>query len=95
MVIIQKKNNYYYLFGTIDSDKPLDYNYILDVFDKNQYEFNLYKQPSPEVFNLFFEIMDNQKEQCPLYQAILQFNGLIKTDLFRDIDIYSGAIYKE
>jgi len=82
-----------YLFETINSDKPLDYNYILDIFNKNQNEYNLYNKPSSEAFKLFFEIMDNQTEECPFYQAILQFNGLIKTDLFRDIDIYSGAIY--
>ena len=82
-----------YLFETIYFDKPLDNNYILDVFDKNQNEYNLYKEPSSEAFKLFYEIMDNQTEECPFYQAILQFNGLIKTDLFRDIDIYSGAIY--
>ena len=82
-----------YLFGIINSGNDLDNNYILDVFDKNQAEYNLYKKPSSEAFKLFFKIMDNQTEEYPFYQAILQFNGLIKTDLIRDIDIYSGAIY--
>jgi hypothetical protein len=36
--------------------------------------------------------MDKQKEHCPFYQAILQFNGLVKTDLIRNIKMYSGVI---
>ena len=63
-----------YLFGAINSGKNLSNNYIIDVFDKNQVEYDLYKKPSSEAFNLFFEIMDNQKEECPFFQAIQQFN---------------------
>ena len=81
-----------YLFGAINSGKNLSNNYIIDVFDKNQVEYDLYKKPSSEAFNLFFEIMDNQKEECPFFQTIQQFNWLIKTDLIRNIDMYSGAI---
>ena len=50
-----------YLFGAINSGKNLSNNYIIDVFDKNQVEYDLYKKPSSEAFILFFEIMDNQK----------------------------------
>ena len=81
-----------YLFGVINSGKNLANNIILDVFDKNQSQYDLYKKPSSEAFNLFFEIIDNQKEDYPFYQTLLQFKGLIKTNLIRNIDMYSGVI---
>ena len=90
---IEKMQVLLYLFGIINSGNDLDNNFILDVFDRNQAEYNMFKEPSSNAFNLFFEIMDKQTEEHPFYQAILQFNGLIKTDLIRSIDIYSGAIY--
>ncbi len=90
---IEKIQVLLYLFGIINSGNDLDNNFILDVFDRNQAEYNMFKEPSSNAFNLFFEIMDKQTEEHPFYQAILQFNGLIKTDLIRSIDIYSGAIY--
>jgi len=58
-----------YLFEIIYFDKPLDYNYILDVFDKNQNKYNLYKEPSSEAFKLFFEIMDKQTEKTKVAEA--------------------------
>ena len=82
-----------YLFGIINSGNNPEDNYILDVFDRNQGGYNMFKAPSSEAFKLFLEILDKQTEEYPFYQAILQFNGLIKTDLIRGIEIYSGAIY--
>ena len=90
---IEKIQVLLYLFGIINSGNDLDNNFILDLFDRNQAEYNMFKEPSSNAFNLFFEIMDKQTEEHPFYQAILQFNGLIKTDLIRSMDIYSGAIY--
>ena len=90
---IEKIQVLLYLFDIINSNNNLDNNYILDVFDRNQAEYNMFKEPSSDAFNLFFEIMDKQTEEHPFYQAILQFNGLIKTDLIRSTDMYSGAIY--
>ena len=52
-----------HLFGIINSGNDLNNNDILDIFDRNNTEFNLYKKPSSEAFRLFFEIMDYQTEE--------------------------------
>ena len=82
-----------YLF-TIFSRNDNNFDiHCIDIFDKNNNdEFDSFYEPFMESFNQFCNIMDKQKEHCPFYQAILQFNGLVKTDLIRDIKMYSGAI---
>ena len=72
------KNNYQYIK-------------IIDVFNKKNNNYLDFK-PFYDAFNLFFQIIDKQNEKSILYQAIHQFNGKIKHDLIKDIEIYSGSI---
>ena len=81
-----------YLFYNISKYQDITKISIIDIFEKNDKIFNIFSGPCKEAFKLFFEIMDKQSEKCPFYQAILQFNGLIKTDLITGIKMYSGAI---
>ena len=95
-----KDSNYFekiqvllYLYSIFNrNDNNFDIHCI-DIFDKNNNdEFDPFFEPCIESFKQFCNIMDKQKENCSFYQAILQFNGLVKTDLIRDIKMYSGTI---
>ena len=95
-----KDSNYFekiqvllYLYSIFNrNDNNFDIHCI-DIFDKNNNdEFDPFFEPCIESFKQFCNIMDKQNEYCPFYQAILQFNGLVKTDLIRDIKMYSGTI---
>ena len=82
-----------YLYTFLNKDNNNFDIRCIDIFDKKNNDiFDPYVDPCIESFNQFCDIIDKQKENCPFYQAILQFNGLIKTDLIRDIKMYSGAI---
>ena len=82
-----------YLFIIFSKDS---YNFdirCIDIFDKNNNNiYDPYTDLCIDSFKQFCDIMDKQQEHFPFYQAILQFNGLIKTDLIRDIKMYSGTI---
>ena len=82
-----------YLFIIFSKDS---YNFdirCIDIFDKNNNNiYDPYTDLCINSFKQFCDIMDKQQEHFPFYQAILQFNGLIKTDLIRDIKMYSGTI---
>lgn len=64
---------------------------IIDIYDENNNTFGNYKACF-DSFKIFFKIIDSQKEKCAFYQGIHQFNGKIKRDLIRNIEIYSGYI---
>ena len=81
-----------YLFDNIYKGRDIFNNEIINIFGKND-NFSIYIEPCIEAFKVFFEIIDKQKVECPFYQTLLQFNGLIKTDLISKKKIYSGAIY--
>ena len=89
---LEKIQMFLFLFNIIDNEMDKSLNFFIDIFEKSNNEFNIYYGPCIESFNLFFDIIDKQTEKCPFYQAILQFNGLIKTDLIRGIKMYSGSI---
>ena len=72
-------------------EKNLIENPIIDIYEENNNYYKNYK-PFFNAFELFFNILDSQREGCPFYQAIHQFNGLIKTDLITGKKMYSGAI---
>lgn len=65
--------------------------HIIDIYNESNNQYDNYKACF-DSFNIFFKIMDNQKEKCAFYQGIHQFNGKIKKDLIRNIEIYSGSI---
>ena len=80
----------YFLMSREYSDREI---HCIDIYNKNNNEKNnLYYSSCLEAFNLFFDIIDKQEEHFPFYQTILQFNGIIKTDLIRNKQIYSGNI---
>ena len=64
---------------------------IIDIYDEENNEF-LQFRPIFDSFKLFFKILDNQKEKCLFYQAIHQFNGIIREELISNIKMYSGSI---
>ena len=87
---IQELLYLYSIFNRNDNNFDI---HCIDIFDKNNNdEFDPFFEPCIESFKQFCNIMDKQKENCPFYQAILQFNGLVKTDLIWDIKMYSGTI---
>ena len=72
-------------------EKNLIENPIIDIYDENNNYYKNYK-PFFNAFELFFNIIDNQREGCPFYQAIHQFNGLIRSELITGLKMYSGSI---
>ena len=79
---------YYYHYN---EEKYLFENLIIDIYDEKNNDYENYK-PFFDAFKLFFNIMDNQREECPFYQGIHQFNGKIRTEMIMDLKIYSGSI---
>ena len=72
-------------------EKNLIENPIIDIYEENNNYYKNYK-PFFNAFELFFNIIDNQREGCPFYQAIHQFNGLIRSELITGLKMYSGSI---
>ena len=81
-----------FLFNNIENRKCNVNYYFIDIFEESNNSFNIFYNPCIKAFDLFFEILDKQNEECPFFQAILQLNGLIKTDLISGIKMYSGII---
>ena len=82
-----------HLFNNINNKNFISDTFFIDIFEKKNNILNMYYEPCIDAFNLFFDIIDKQTESCSFYQAILQFNGIIKTDLFTGKKMYSGAIH--
>ena len=72
-------------------EKNLIENPIIYIYEENNNYYKNYK-PFFNAFELFFNIIDNQREGCPFYQAIHQFNGLIRSELITGLKMYSGSI---
>ena len=64
----------------------------LTLFDlDNKDIFNNYPYIN-KAYNEFYKIIDNLKEECPLYQGILQLNSFIYPELISDNSYHSGSI---
>ena len=64
----------------------------VDLFDLDDKE-SLKKYPYIKgAYDEFYKIIDNLKEECPLYQGILYFNSKIYKDIISNNSYHSGAI---
>ena len=66
-----------------------DFIHLIDIDNEKSYEkFPFVK----DAFDIFYKIIDNLTEDCPLFQAIYQFNSIIYCDKISNENLHSGSI---
>ena len=75
---------------TLDKKKPTIEQIVLYDIDNNEseVEYPYIKQ----AYGILFEIIDNMKEDCPLYQGIFNLNSIIYKDITNNINFHSGSL---
>ena len=72
-------------------DKKIYYDmfHLIDIDNSNSYEDFPYVK---DAFDIFYKIIDNLQEDCPLFQTIYQFNNIICKDVISGEEQHSGSI---
>ena len=66
-----------------------DFIHLIDIDNEKSYEkFTFVK----DAFDIFYKIIDNLTEDCPLFQAIHQFNSKIYCDKISNENMHSSSI---